>query len=1067
MHAVDAPDVLSPRPFRTPRIRLVGLTAAVLGLAVALHAASSARADDGDKARKGFDFGGKGAPTTDKGEKPAPDAKGTTDAPEPTDPIERSIASLRTWPDRKATRAAENLFLAGKDAIPHLVGTLKSGDPDVQAGAAWVLGKLGESVHVQVILGAAAKRTNASRADVFFDAAYGLDPQETKDWLISFLTLSSKPVFRQKAAEFLADKVGEADRHRILQLLGSEKAAVRIAGLTLLAPAAVDDVDERLVGALSDLSPDVAYAAARLLAARASEPLIKRLNAYAREAGARERAYAILALVETARAQVSNPFEDETVAEMTGRRGLLHPETLSRGAAAVGLAYGGIESRDSSVANLLDGRVMDTLISTLGGGHFRDFTSVAPNVFAALRRLSGRDLPDTAVAWAQWWQTNRASFRARRPLQKLDATDVPQAYVQFDAIESNGRRRGATFVAEGGAERRGAFLLDRRAFEGLVEFLQAEGLFDVVERGGERANEHVAVTIGVMNQRKRMTVNAESVGLAEADALVLRRKYERIRMRMNALIEANLWQRYRDTDKWPDMQSYWKANAEAMAQADPATRRALLQSAIVYSFDDLPDDVARAEAIALLQHEESHLLESEARQLAQELTKRESFGAMEAEALRWVIQQGHENVREEIVTAVAERREPEARLILAGLLLDGGVERIRAAFADERASMRAAGAQAAALLVEGGSLEKLTPDERSAAYDRLRPGLEVLSLDKDESTVSIRALIALAYIGEPGIVAKLEQLYHGGNFNVKLEVTQALGYIKDDQDAHRFLTRVMAEERKDDSSAALRAAALESMARSNHVDAIRLLRYYLLNDRDVTVRDAAGRALADLGTDEARFAIVEHLTAGEPDPDRRARLVDVLGRFEGEIVPALLRRYLGDRDPRVSHTAALRAASHNMAEAFPFLLQILRKGEGAQRDEAIVAIENLTSTRFGLTGYTAIAQRYEAWYDDPRIKGRSDRAWFREALKSQGYDVGPLASYLEEKEDLGAVPLLIRVLRDDDAVLRRNAGLALERLTGHREGERIERGTSPAAAAAVADRWARWLAARRTLQPGR
>jgi len=81
--------------------------------------------------------------------------------------------------------------------------------------------------------------------------------------------------------------------------------------------------------------------------------------------------------------------------------------------------------------------------------------------------------------------------------------------------------------------------------------------------------------------------------------------------------------------------------------------------------------------------------------------------------------------------------------------------------------------------------------------------------------------------------------------------------------------------------------------------------------------------------------------------------------------------------------------------------------------------------------------------------------------------VGPLAPYLEGKEDLSAVPLLIRALRDNDAVLRRNAAVALERLTGRRTKQRVERDTPASAAAHVADAWGRWLAQRRTGRPGR
>ncbi len=1045
-------DTTAARPPRLRRPLPMGLLlVGVLALGGVLAAPS--RADDEEKARKGFDFGGDKPPQptrTDKGgNRPA-----RTGAEAPAGPVEQDIHELRTWPDRKATRAAERLFLRGTEIVPVLVATLNDGDPAVQAGAAWVLGKVGEAAHVPIILRAAAKRPNASRASVFFNAAYGLDAKVTRRWLISFLTLSTKPVFRDKAAQFLATKVTPDDQDRIVNLLDADRPHVRIAGLRLLVPAEVPDADERLIQGLSDLAPAVSYEATRLLAQRGTPEMTKRLNAMARDAGARERSYAILALVEIARATGGNPFEPETVAELTGRRGILHPEKLPRGTAAIGLAFGALDSRDPNVAVLLDSRVIDTLINTLGGAHFRDFGSFAPNAFAALRRLSGQSLPDTAVAWAKWWRGARASFRARRPLQTLDPADVPQAYVVFDAIDASGRRTHVSFVAEGGADRKEAFLLKRPVFEGLVDFLEGEGLFSEEERGGSLAAEHVAVTLGVLNQRKRMTVSAEIVGAGESEKRTNKQKFDRLRMRMDALLEANIWQRYRDADKWPDRLAWWRTNVDVLMQASPAERQAFLQSAIVYSYDDLDGDFARAEALARLKSMDAELTSAEVRQLVTQLTAGDSFGTMESEALAWVVAQGHADTREAIIEAVARRREPEAQQILASMLAGSGVERIRQAFADERPIVRGSAAHAARLYVESDAVRAMETEQRLAAYGRLRPGLEVLSVDEDPA-VSVRALLALAYLGEPGIVKKLEELYRGGNFNVKLEVTRALGYVPD-RSAHQLLTRVMAEERRDGKSGALRAAALESMARTNHKDAVRLLRYYLLNDSDDRVQEAAGRTLAELGTDEARFAIIEHLTGGEPDPERRARLVDVLGRFDSPIVPTLLRKYLGDRDSRVQAAAALRAADHNMSEAFPFLLRILRKGRGVQRDHAREALEDLTVVRFSENGYTALAQEYESWYEDPRIKGRDDRHWFREALKKKGYDVGPLNAYLAGEEDLAAVPMLTRALRDQDPLIRRGASIALERLTGRSFGK-ITRKTNLADAERIADQWAGWL----------
>src|SRR5436190_825647 len=82
---------------------------------------------------------------------------------------------------------------------PRLVAVLSAEESAVQPGAAWVLGKIGEAAHVNVILRAAAERANGSRAEEFFEAAYGLDAVHTKEWLFSFVTLMGRPVFRDKA----------------------------------------------------------------------------------------------------------------------------------------------------------------------------------------------------------------------------------------------------------------------------------------------------------------------------------------------------------------------------------------------------------------------------------------------------------------------------------------------------------------------------------------------------------------------------------------------------------------------------------------------------------------------------------------------------------------------------------------------------------------------------------------------------------------------------------------------------------------------------------------------------
>lgn len=1017
---------------------------------------SGAWADDDDKGRKGFDFGKPDAAEPEKGASADKDGgkAGASGRKEPLSDVDAEIVQLKGWPARPARRAAEALFLRQQDAVPALVRALEGQDADVQAGAAWVLGKVGEPAHVNVILKSAARRVNAHRVREFFDAAYELSPKATKRWLVGFLTIANRPVFRSAAAEFLAATANEEDRPSVLALLDSDQAAVREAALGLLIAAGVPDAVDRIFVALSDLSPEVAYGAARELARVEDPDVLARLNAVAREDGARERAYATLALVEIARSTGGNPFEDATIQELAGRRGILHPEKLSRGTAAAGLAFGGLEIEDPALASLLDSTVVDVLIDTVGGAHFRDFSSVSPSVFAALRRLSGRDLPNTAVDWARWWQQARTGFRARRPLKKVDASDMLRAYVGYVSIDAQGRRRTAEFVPQGGAVRPGALVLRAPVFESLIAFLEDQGIFDAQDRGQMRGDEHLTVTLGVMNQRRRLQLAPMLAGVSQAEQEANARTYATLRMRFDSLVDANIWQNYRDADVPGDALSWWDATDRAMAQAGPDERAALLQAAIVAAYDDLSDDLHRAEALLRLREMNRALSEADAGVLADVLSASPAFGVMEADGVRWLLGQGHERARQTVIERLAERVEPDARQLLAGVLFDRGTEFVREAFADPRAGMRAGAAQAARMLVEQAAGSATQATERAHLVERLRPGLEVLSADEDPA-VSIRALLALAYMGDQGVVDRLESLYRSGRFNVRLEVVRAMGYVPGKR-AHPFLTFVMSEE-KGNEGAALRASALESMARSGHKDAVRLLVFYLLTDKDQVVNEAAGRALAELGTAEARFALVERLAQGEPDAVLRARLADVLGRFQGDVVEERLLALLGDAERRVQWVAAVRAANLGLAQAFPYLLDLLRRGEGALRDEAVEAAENLSSVVLERRGYNELADAYESWYSE--AKSGNWRLWLREALKSRSYDVGPLTAWLAGEESLEAVPVLARALRDGAPVLRRNAARALEQASGRSMGK-VDRSTPVAEAGRLADRWLAWVAER-------
>lgn len=1002
--------------------------------------AAAARAEDPPRPKKrpkDFDFGQPEKPAAAPGTPGAAPTRPTApDADAEAAAIRREIGLLGTWPARDGVRAAESLLLRGPSATPYLTEALAGGDRTVQPGAAWVLGKVGEETHVVPILQAAA-RLNGYRAEVFFDAAAALSPERTKEWLFGFLSLD-RAQLREESTRWLLRSLQPVDAPRVAQLTESDKVGARAAGLRLLDAVKAADAEDRLARALSDVAPVVARTAASLLALRSREGDLGRLNALAREGEARERAYAVLALADVARARQVNPFEPTTLIDIMGRRGLLHPDKLNRVTAAIGLVYGALDSSDETTVKLLDGTVVDVLVDALVGEHFRDFEVLADPVFGALRRVSGQDLPGNAVAWGTWWQAERSRFQARRSLQAVVDADLPFSMVRYEGVGPDGRRRSAVF-APLGAQRPGAYLVPREVFLSLVAALKDVGIFDAGSRARRQVGEHASVTLAVRNLESR-------VGLSPADSPDT---YGHLKARFESLEEANLWQRYRDTDRWPDLRAWHEAVSAEMAEAaDASVRAALLRSQMLAAFDDLPSDVARAEALDRLMVGGEPLTQSQARMLLQGVLSLPALGDVELRALRLALTDGTEEAtRREALDGLAQRGEPAALELLAALLAQGGVERVREAFTDARPSVRAAACRAAVTLVE--RTDPAT-DAAGAArlVERLKPGLDILR--KDEPAVAVRALVALARLGDASVMPQMETLYREGDAGQKQRVVAALGEIPGDG-AHGLLTLVLSEQGP--GATGLRAEALGALARTNHPNAVRYLGFYLLSDPAPEVQRAAGDALVGLGTPDARFSLIEALTRGEKDAVRRARLIDVLGRFDGRLVEEVLQRQLDDTAPEVVAVAALRGGAKGIAAAVPHLIALLRRGGDAERDQALAVLEDLTCRRVAVPGYGEKADAYEAWWTLAKVG--TDRTWFREALESRGYDVSSLVTYVKGEPGLAPVPLLLKALRDDDPVVRSGAARALERLSGRSLGP-VGRGVPELEAAATADLWTDW-----------
>ncbi len=955
------------------------------------------------------------------------------------DPVSLLIRQLATWPGQDGVKAAESLLLTGPDVVDPLLRALDKGDPSCRPGAAWVLGKAGSPVHVPAILRAAAERQSGNRLEVFFEAAYELDAALTKKWLFSFLTLD-RPMFRQRATEFLAERVTPEDRPRIDGLVNApaRQGAVRIAGLELLSRLKATDAEDRLVDALGDPYPDVAKRATAILAEASSPALVLRLNRLVREADARQRAYATLAIVEVCRRERRNAFERETVTALAGRRGLLHPDRLPRAASAVGLGWGGADVPDPTIAGLLDSDVVSVLIETVGGDHFLDYNSLVEPIFVTLRRLSGLELSSSAKPWAQWWQENLGTFHARRTLSGVPDADLPHARIVFETLDAEGRRRRASFVAEGGDPVEDAYILPVAGFQALVGGLEDAGLFQEGDDQRVLTDEHLAVKVGVFNQERRLVVVP-----SKEDA-----RYETLRGRMDALEEGSAWQRYRDADEFPDAGVWRKRQTELFSTAEADVRRVTLIHMIAFAFDDLPSDAARHEALDHLERLGANdLSDAEARHLLAWATSSKAFGSVEARVTQRLAALRRPELAEPLVEALTQSASPAAQEELAVILSDAGPLRIREGFADPRSAVRSAAAVAASRLLSGPLAKDETVRARLGAV--FEQGLRALLVDPD-SLVRVRAASSLAILGDATMLGKLQELYGDGDTTVRLAVAEGLGRIGGPS-VQPLLVRIVGE--VGPQAAPIRAAALEAMARTGNREFARILQFYMLNDADAGVQQAAEAALVSMASEEAQQVLVDALTNGTVEGPKRARLLRALGRFEGPAVRETLGRFLEDADVAVVNQAALGLARQTEGVAVPYLVQILKRPEEPLRPNALEALQELTSTTMLVQGYEANADQYEMWYRAHRKVG--DRAWYRDALTRRGYDTTSLAGYAQGENDLKGVPILLKALRDEDPVIRRNADVALRRVSGVAFG-RVERTTSREDASAVADRWADW-----------
>jgi HEAT repeat protein len=271
----------------------------------------------------------------------------------------------------------------------------------------------------------------------------------------------------------------------------------------------------------------------------------------------------------------------------------------------------------------------------------------------------------------------------------------------------------------------------------------------------------------------------------------------------------------------------------------------------------------------------------------------------------------------------------------------------------------------------------------------------------------------------------------------------------------------------EDQAGMVRAAAIKVVGRSGDSAALGKIQR-ALKDEQAVVRITAAGVLAKLKHGEGWDRVRESTTV--PNPEERATALRMLGEIKDRRGLLILKEALTDTQPSVRGAAAAAMGDLNAMEAVPFLLEAIHDRLPAVRAAAIVSLGELSAT-------TSVSAIREALHDvnlpvraaavssllhlgvpydevvptvhelaqniDPGVrsaiaralsKGKTREAIF--ALESFLEDPLPrpriaAVRSLGQSGDIAEIPVLKRVLRDQDEAVRATAGGALGRILSH------------------------------------
>ena len=454
-------------------------------------------------------------------------------------------------------------------------------------------------------------------------------------------------------------------------------------------------------------------------------------------------------------------------------------------------------------------------------------------------------------------------------------------------------------------------------------------------------------------------------------------QFENLMARIEAVVQREVWQLYRDPLAEPDRGAFWLAERKWMAaNPDPITQERHFLLRAVHRWPQLPENLkGRALQRAYLVADRARLVQ-------------ETDGAAMVAMLRTQASLGDNELR------------------LLELAAGAPGDAVWRDVVDVASTLPGAG-----------------PKEVSRVFSLLGPDRVLAALQDERGVVRRAAIDEVVQLGDVRAGARLVQLLDDADESVCRSAVFACGAIGIEAARPRLMAMVAA----DSTLPQLRREALRSVGRIGGPGAFELLERALAAPQRED-RQAALRGLGELREVRSAQLLAEMFVAGaDTDTGELARFY--LQRLGASLAVPALRSQLGVQDPVARREIVGILAAYQDPGVIPDLIDQLR-----QNSEPLRAVANLECiTGLDITSKEERVGALEKWFADHKLEPQWQ--WLLQALVRDNVKTTLAKEQFDAAAGLAAVPELTRLLLElRQGRLRSLTAAVLRSLTGEDYG---------------------------------